>query len=191
MWMIHGVFLHMATVITCVLLLFSGTAEADSHLGIQGQMAPELELNNWIGGDGRQIPAILINEQRGKVVLLYFFQDWCPGCHSRGFPLLKRLHDEFGNNPDVVLLAVQTTFEGHYTNTVDKLRKNQLEYGLPIPMAHDAGTRESRLPRTMSLYRSGGTPWKVLIDKTGRVVFNGFHIDEERAVKAIRQMAGQ
>lgn len=173
---------------TALLLIF-GIAEADNHRGILGRQAPELELNNWIDGTGGSIPAIRLNELRGKVIYLYFFQDWCPGCHSRGFPLLKRLHEEFGSDPKVALLAVQTTFEGHYTNTEDKLRKNQLEYGVPIPMAHDAGAGDKRLPRTMTLYRSGGTPWKVIIDKKGTVVFNGFHSDPDQAIKVIRALA--
>ena len=55
-------------------------------------------------------------------------------------------------------------------------------------MAHDAGTKDERLPRTMTLYRSGGTPWKVIIDKKGAVVFNGFHIDPDQAIKIIRTL---
>ena len=173
--------------LTALLLTF-GRVEADNHRGILGRQAPELELNNWIDGAGDPIPAIRLNELRGRVIYLYFFQDWCPGCHSSGFPLIKSLYEEFGNDPKVALLAVQTTFEGHYTNTEDKLRKNQVEYGIPIPMAHDAGTKDKRLPRTMTLYRSGGTPWKVIIDKKGTVVFNGFHIDPDQAIKVIRTL---
>ncbi len=179
-------FLCLAT-----LLLSIGTAEADNHRGILGQQAPDLELDNWIDGNGRYIPPIRFSELRGKVIYLYFFQDWCPGCHSSGFPMIKRLYDELGNDPNVVILAVQTTFEGRYTNTYEKLRKNQLEYEIPVPMAHDAGTREKRLPRTMALYRSGGTPWKVIINKQGKVVFNGFHVDPDKAIKAIRTLAKQ
>lgn len=173
------------------LLLSLGTAEADNHRGISGQQAPELDLNNWIDGNGRHIPPVRLSELRGKVIYLYFFQDWCPGCHSRGFPLFKRLYEEFGNDSSVALLAVQTTFEGYYTNTIEKLRKNQLDYGIPVPMAHDAGVQGERMPRTMSLYRSGGTPWKVIINKQGKVVFNGFHIDPDKAIEAIRTLAEQ
>jgi len=34
----------------------------------------------------------------------------------------------------------------------------------------------------MRNYRSGGTPWKAIIDPSGRVVYNDFHIDVEPAV---------
>ena len=52
------------------------TASANAHLGIQGQAAPELALNIWIDGDGKKIEPIHLKDLRGKVVYLYFFQDW-------------------------------------------------------------------------------------------------------------------
>lgn len=52
------------------------TASASTHLGIEGQMAPELNLSHWIDGNGKKTNAIRLNDYRGKVVYLYFFQDW-------------------------------------------------------------------------------------------------------------------
>jgi len=40
----------------------------------------------------------------------------------------------------------------------------------------------------MRAYRSGGTPWVVMIDKQGKVVFNDFHIDTDVAVNAIERL---
>ena len=51
-------------------------ASAHSHLGILGQRAPELILDNWISADGLQSAPIRISDFRGKVIYLYFFQDW-------------------------------------------------------------------------------------------------------------------
>ena len=52
------------------------TASADAHLGIRGQAAPELKLDTWIDGNGKKIEPIQLSDYRGKVVYLYFFQDW-------------------------------------------------------------------------------------------------------------------
>ena len=52
------------------------TARAESHLGILGQQAPNLNLNNWINGDGKKIDPVRLSAYRGKVIYLYFFQDW-------------------------------------------------------------------------------------------------------------------
>ncbi|GEM_PF-2059121 len=72
------------TLLLCTILLLhepSGligvtTATADMHYGIQGQQAPELNLTDWIDGDGNRIDPIYLSTYRGKVVYLYFFQDW-------------------------------------------------------------------------------------------------------------------
>jgi hypothetical protein len=52
------------------------SASASSHLGILGQRAPELKLNNWIDADGKNMQPIHLSDYRGKVIYLYFFQDW-------------------------------------------------------------------------------------------------------------------
>ena len=52
------------------------TASAITHYGILGQTAPELKLNTWIDGDGKEIEPISLNDYRGKVIYLYFFQNW-------------------------------------------------------------------------------------------------------------------
>jgi hypothetical protein len=52
------------------------TAWAKAHYGIQGQTAPELRLDTWIDGNGQKAVPIYLNDYRGKVVYLYFFQNW-------------------------------------------------------------------------------------------------------------------
>ena len=52
------------------------TASADSRLDILGQPAPELNLSTWIDGNGQKTESVRLNDFRGKVVYLYFFQDW-------------------------------------------------------------------------------------------------------------------
>lgn len=57
-------------------LLKIPNASADAHLGILGQLAPELDLSTWIDGNGQKIKSIRLSDYRDKVVYLYFFQDW-------------------------------------------------------------------------------------------------------------------
>jgi hypothetical protein len=52
------------------------TASANTQYGILGLQAPELELNTWIDGDGKPMDPIKLRDYRGKVIYLYFFQDW-------------------------------------------------------------------------------------------------------------------
>ncbi len=51
-------------------------ASAGSHYGILGSQAPELDLDTWIDGRGNNMAPIRFSAYRGKVIYLYFFQDW-------------------------------------------------------------------------------------------------------------------
>ena len=156
------------------------SSAAPAGYGIQGRVAPELDVEYWIDAGGES-SAFRLADHAGKWVFLKCFQSWCPGCHSHGFPALKQISDALADNPGVAFAAIQTVFEGHFTNTVDKLREIQLRYDLRLPMGHDPGI-EGGHPKTMVDYRTGGTPWMVLISPDRQVVFNDFGIDADRAI---------
>ena len=106
-----------------------------------------------------------------------------------GFPTLQKLTQTYKNENRLKFFAVQTVFEGYDYNSQDKLRKNQLEWNLKIPMAHAPGNPKThQIPKIMQQYRSGGTPWKVIIDRKGKVVYNHFHIELPQAVALIEQL---
>jgi len=52
------------------------TASASTQFGILGQEAPEPELDTWINGNGKPMDPVKLTDYRGKVIYLYFFQDW-------------------------------------------------------------------------------------------------------------------
>ena len=163
------------------------TAQNSPERGIVGHPAPELEAEFWLDADGRRTTFSML-AQRGKWVHLKCWQSWCPGCHRHGFPALKKLSNAFADEPRVVNVGVQTTFEGHDINTGDKVREMQQRYQLPIVMGHDPGRRNTDgYPNTMRSYRTGGTPWHVVIDPLGRVIYNGFSIDPDYAIEFIRE----
>lgn len=86
-------------------------------------------------------------------------------------------------------MAVQTVFEGYGFNSDAKLRKNQQKWDLKIPMAHAPGNQQTHaVPLIMRNYRSGGTPWTVIINQNGTVMYNHFHIEAEQAVVLIEQL---
>jgi len=160
---------------------------ARNNYGIVGKHAPELEVTYWIDqyGEPGQFSLAAVE---GKWVFLKCFQDWCPGCHSHGFPTLKKVSDAFSENPGVVVAGIQTTFEGFATNTADKIRRLQLRYELDIPMGHDAGDPNAdHRPSTMRNYRTGGTPWMILIDPDRTVVFNDYGVDADRLIQALQK----
>ncbi len=154
--------------------------------GIVGQPAPELHADFWIAPDGEPT-RFSVTEQLGRWVHVKCWQSWCPGCHSHGFPALQRMVEAFAGDPRVVNVALQTVFEGHGINSAEKVRKTQLQYDLPVIFGHDPGENQPHgRPKTMIDFRTGGTPWHILINPRGQVVFNGFSLDTDAAIAHIR-----
>ena len=164
-------------------LLCSNLVQAQSQ-GIDGREAPEWGVTQWHQlPDGKE--SLDLSDFEGKTVYLYCFQSWCPGCHSRGFPTLKAVADHYAGDDKVAFVAVQTVFEGFSTNTFAKAKAVAEKFELSIPIGHTAGNQQNHTPELMRNYRTGGTPWTVIIDPDGQVRFNGFHITEEDAVQLI------
>ena len=164
-----------------VLLPASVFAAPDGY-GILGQAAPELEISHWVDGEGKPTKFSLA-EQRGKFVFIECWQAWCPGCHSHGFPGLQKIHAALKDSQYFTAVAIQTTFEGYSSNTIDKLEVMQQRYSLPIIMGHDQGNSDTHThPTTMRSYRTGGTPWAILISPDGIVLYNDFSIHAENVI---------
>lgn len=149
------------------------------------QTAPELRVDKWIDGDGKPMDRpVRLGDLGAGYKIIYCFQHWCPGCHSRGFPTLRLLHDSL-KDKGVGFAVIQTVFEGAETNTFDKLRANQMHYGLKVPFGHDVPPEGARYPTFMEDYRSAGTPWFTVIDPDGRVVYADFRLDSGRFLAAL------
>lgn len=150
--------------------------------------APEFEVNNWIDANGNKIEPIKLSGFKGKFKVIYCFQSWCPGCHSKGLPDLKKMVEELTVNKNVVFLAIQTVFEGHESNTYEKVIETQKQYDLKIPFGHDAGVDGKSISNIMKNYQTGGTPWFLFIDKHDNVVFSDFHLNPDAAIAFLKTM---
>ena len=151
--------------------------------GIEGQQAPEWDVARWFNlPQGEQ--GLSLRDVAHRVVYLYCFQSWCPGCHHHGFPTLLKVREQFADDPNVVFVAIQTVFEGFDVNTFERAQEVAQQYGLEIPFGHDPGP-DGRRSLVMQRYRTGGTPWTVLIDRQGRIRFNDFHADAEEMARRI------
>lgn len=159
------------------------------NYGITGQLAPELQVGQWVDANGVEIDNISLQDYKGKFKVIYCFQAWCPGCHSRGLPALKEMSDALADNEDVVFIALQTVFEGSHANTYERMLEIQKEYDLKIPFGHDTGDASTRnRSSTLTHYRTGGTPWFIFIDQNDKVVFNNFHLDTQKAIQYLKNI---
>ncbi len=167
-----------------------GSIAQENKYGILGYEAPELAIDYWIDADG-EATKFSIAEAKGKWIFLKCFQNWCPGCHASGFPSLQAFAKEFHGNPKVAIAGIQTVFEGFSTNTQEAVRELQLEYELPVVMGHDPGDPDGfNISDTMLKYRTGGTPWLILIDPDGVVAFNDFRVDTSKLIEFMYEQVG-
>lgn len=137
-----------------------------SESGIRGQVAPALRVEDWLD------ESFSLVDHAGQTVVLYAFQAWCQGCHTHGFPTLKALVEAF---PDAAFAAVQTVFEGYEENGRERRQEMRDRYGLAIPFGQD---EDRPVPAMMAAYRTGGTPWFVVVGPDGKVAADGFQVPD-------------
>ena len=152
----------------------------NGEAGITGLDAPEWKVSEWLNLPDNG-SSLHLSDLEDRVVYLYCFQAWCPGCHSHGFPTLKAVMESFANRSEVAFVAVQTVFEGFEQNNAQAALDTIAKFGLDLPVGHDVGPGKTASP-LMRDYRTGGTPWTVFIDRQRRVRFNGFSKDPGEAI---------
>ena len=145
-------------------------------------MAPDFGVDTWLNVPSEASRVELADYAD---VYLYCFQSWCPSCHSHGFPALLRMLELFAGERRLAFVTVQTVFEGFDTNSLEAAREVAQKYQLGIPIGHDPGP-DSSGSIVMRRYRSGGTPWTIVIDRDRRVRFNGFQTDVEMLAEGIK-----
>ena len=151
--------------------------------------APEFNVSQWIDANGNKTEPLKLSAFDGKFMVLYCFQSWCPGCHSKGLPDLKKMVSALKENDKVVFLAVQTVFEGHHENSYEKISETQKKYNLQIPFGHDAGDDGKSRSNIMTNYQTGGTPWFLFIDTHDNVVFSDFHLNPTAAIEFLKTLS--
>jgi len=153
--------------------------------GIEGSLAPELRDDiYWIDESGKESSPIQLTNFKNEIKVLYGFQSWCPGCHSRGLPTLKKMVEALIDSDVVSFFAVQTVFEGFTSNTKEKISETQKKYDIRIPFGHDVGNKNTgNRSSIMYDYKTGGTPWFIIIDQNDRVIFNDFHLNSDKAIE--------
>ncbi|MES9970046.1 MAG: TlpA disulfide reductase family protein [Candidatus Thiodiazotropha sp.] len=140
------------------LLFFLITGQA---LAVEGQAAPEWRISEWLNGDGVTVKAL-----RGKVVVVDFFQLWCPGCNSFSVPLMAKWEAKYADQVaagDMVFLSIHTVFEGHGYQTPERLRDYVKKKGITHSVGIDLHLPGEEIPETMRLYRTRGTPEMAII----------------------------
>jgi len=126
--------------------------------------APPLQVDHWL----HTPDPIMLDQLRGKVVMLHAFQMLCPGCIAHGLPQAQRVHRAFRND-GVAVIGLHTVFEHHAVTGPDALRAFVHEYRWSFPIGIDRAVEGGSIPMTMRAYHLEGTPSVVLLDRLGRI----------------------
>jgi methionine-R-sulfoxide reductase len=158
--------------------------------GILDRLAPPLGVQQWVDASGQPLDGFDWSQIKGRYKLIFCFQYACPGCHAKGFPTLSTLIERFRGKDIVGFAAVQTVFEDFEANSYENMLADQRRYALPIVFGHDAGDGGPGASSVlMQRFHSGGTPWFILIDPNGVVVFNSFHVDADWLTRMLEKVA--
>jgi thiol-disulfide isomerase/thioredoxin len=162
-----------------ILIALTCTTAALAGAVLIPEKAPPWKTSSWFNGNPGNV-----KDQVGKVVLIEFFQLWCPVSNQFSIPLFHRWSEMYGNRDDIVLLSIHTVFEGHDVQTPRALREFIAEKGITRPVGIDAydfpGDTE---PVTAQRYETEGTPQIAIIDKFGTLRWSHFGRFDPRPVE--------
>ncbi len=126
------------------------------ELKLIGRPAPELRVEAWASG----APTPL-SSQRGRYVLVVFWQTWCPHCRKE-LPHLATLYRTYEEKGLTVIGATRNDKRQDESKLADFLRTHDI----PFPVARID-------PTLWADYAVRGVPAAVLIDRDGVIRWRG------------------
>lgn len=159
-------------IMTMAAILFCSSIAQQSKAQGPASKAPQWEISEWINS-----PGLNIDQLKGKIVVIDFFQLWCPGCNKFTIPLIARWEKKFADETKagrIVFVSIHTVFEGHDYQNPDRLRKYVKRKQIHHPVGIDRHIGGDRVPATMRRYKTRGTPEIAVVDKNGFIRFQKF-----------------
>jgi len=99
---------------------------------------------------------------------------------------LQEIASYYKNDPEVAVVTIQTTFEGFGINNFEVLADIAKQYNLSIPIGHSGWP--GRPSPLLYKYEARGTPWVVIIDKTGMIRFSNYYLKPGESKELIEEL---
>jgi thiol-disulfide isomerase/thioredoxin len=161
-----------------------GAAKAKEKLMAErvNKPAPDFSAKNITG------ETVQLAQLKGKVVVLDFWATWCGPCKA-AFPFVQKVYQKYKDNPDVVILAVNT-WENEKGAEREKLVKKFLEDNqYAFPVVYDE-------TQVVEKYKVEGIPTQFFVDRKGviqfkTVGFEGPEAEQGMAMKIDLLLSGE
>lgn len=147
------VFAIWAGVIGLLVLTGWGLVRTNATRPEPGQPAPKFDMEFFNGYEWQGQPTALLEDLRGKVVVLNFWASWCVECRIEA-DLLEQTWRKYAAD-DVIFLGVA------YADVEPNAEAYLAEFDITYPNAPDLGTDIS------DTYEITGVPETFFIDKNG------------------------
>lgn len=129
-----------------------GLDDLQQDLAFRARNATALTASEWLN----DADALSLDKLEGRVVLLYFWADWCKASVSK-LPRVEQLHNTF-EGQGLVVIGI------HSAERSDSAGRSMKDNNVSFPVMIDDGETAKR-------YRVGALPNCFLIGKGGRVVW--------------------
>ena len=150
------------------LLMMALGQPSELHVLSAGMAAPDFNLIDVLG------KSVSLNQYRGKVVLIDFWQTWCPPCVEE-LPYLKSLQEKYESQGLVILGVTDRLDQDGMKNWREMVRDKSLNYST---LLDEKGTIAGQ-------YNVSGYPHKFLIGRNGLLVYEyrGYHRDDDKEME--------
>jgi thiol-disulfide isomerase/thioredoxin len=133
--------------------------------------APDFNLKDFDGN------SVKLSDLKGKIVVVDFWATWCGPC-KMSFPALQKMHEKYKDNPNILILALDTWEKEKSAEEKEKKVKefiNGNKYTFKVLFDTDD---------IVSKYGVTGIPTKFVIDQEGKMQFKSVGFGGEQKMMA-------
>jgi len=127
--------------------------------------------------DGKTVK---LSDFKGKIVVIDFWATWCGPCVA-SFPALQKITDKYKDNPNIVILAIDTKEDFKGDEQIIKVKEfiESKRYTFNVLIDDDMADK----------YQVNGIPTKFIVDRYGKIQFKTVGFNNE--AKMLNEMEAQ